>query len=129
MRNFGLISRPLTDLLKKQTVFVWTEEKEASFQALKEALIMAPVLALPDFSKVFEIEADASATRIGAVLMQEGHPVSHLSKALGPRTRGLSTDEKESLAIILAVDHWRSYLQHAEFIIKTDQRSLVHLDD
>lgn len=88
--KFGLISRPLTDLLKKQSVFVWTEEKEESFQALKKALVTAPVLALPDFSKTFELETDASNKGIGTVLMQEGHPVAYLSKLLGPQTQGLS---------------------------------------
>lgn len=81
--NFGLISRPLTNLLKKQLIFVWTDEKEASFQALKKALITV-VLALPDFSKTFEIKTDASDKGIGAVFMQEGHPIAYLSKGLGP---------------------------------------------
>lgn len=89
----------------------------------------APVLALPDFTKTFVIETDASDKGVGAVLLQNGHPLSYISKALGPRNQQLSTYEKECLAILLAIDHWRSYLQHAEFIIKTDQKSLVHLDD
>jgi hypothetical protein len=57
------------------------------------------------------------------------HPIAFLSKALGPCTQGLSTYEKESLAIILAVEHWRSYLQHDEFVIRTDHRSLAFLDN
>jgi hypothetical protein len=129
VRSFGIISRPLTDLLKKNVVFVWTSEHQASFDALKEALVSAPVLALPDFSKVFEIETDASDKGVGAVLMQAGHPLAFLSKSLGPRNQGLSTYEKECLAILLAVEQWRSYLQFGEFIIRTDQRSLIHLDD
>lgn len=129
VHNFWLISSPLTDLLKKHSVFVWTSEKETSFQALKQALITAPVLALPNFSKTFELEIDTSDTGIGTMLMQEGHLIAYLSKALGHRTRGLSRYEKESLAIILGVEHWRSYLQHAEFVIKIDQRSLIHRDD
>jgi len=52
-----------------------------------------------------------------------------MSRALGPKNQGLSTYEKESLDILMAVDHWRSYLQPAPFVIQTDQRSLVHLDD
>lgn len=129
VRSFGIISRPLTDLLKKNVVFVWTSEHQASFDALKEALVSAPVLALPDFSKVFEIETDACDKGVGAVLMQAGHPLAFLSKSLGPRNQGLSTYEKECLAILLAVEQWRSYLQFGEFIIRTDQRSLIHLDD
>jgi len=129
VKNFGIISRPLTDLLKKQTVFHWTQLENDSFQALKEALISAPVLALPDFSQTFEIETDASDHGIGAVLMQKKHPLAFLSKALGPQTSMLSTYEKEALAIIMAVDFWRPYLQPAEFVIHTDQKSLIHLED
>jgi len=63
------------------------------------------------------------------VLIQEAHPIAFVSKALGPHTRGLSTYEKEYLAVLVAVEQWRSYIQHAAFIIYTDQRSLVHLTD
>jgi hypothetical protein len=129
VRNFGIISRPLTDLLKKSSVFRWTALEEASFVALKQALILAPVLALPDFSRMFEIETDASDNGIGAVLIQNKHPLAFLSKALGPRSSALSTYEKEALAIIMAVDHWRPYLQPAEFIVHTNQKSLIHLEE
>ena len=92
-------------------------------------MLSNPVLALPDFTKTFIIETDASDKGVGAMLLQEGHPIAYISRALGPKNQALSTYEKECLAILLAIDHWRSYLQHAEFIIKTDQQSLVHLDD
>jgi hypothetical protein len=62
---------------------VWTSEHEASVQALKAALTSTPVLALPDFSKKFIIETDACDRGIGDVLMQDGHPLAFLSKALG----------------------------------------------
>lgn len=129
VRNFGMISHPLIDLLKKNVVFSWTEDKEAAFWALQEALTSAPVLALPDFTQEFEVETDASDKGVGVVLIQNKHPVAYLSKALGPRAQGLSTYEKEGLAILLAVEHWRAYLQSSEFVIRTDQRSLVHLGD
>ena len=87
------------------------------------------MLALPTFQEPFVVETDASDYGIGAVLHQQGHPIAYVSKALGPRTQGLSTYEKESLAILLAVDQWKAYLQPAEFIIQTDQRSLTHLTD
>ena len=110
-------------------MFCWTQEHEVAFQCLKSALSQALVLALPDFSKQFILETDACAMGIRAVLMQAGHPLAFVSKVLGPKTRGLSTYEKEYLAILMAVEHWHSYLQQAEFIIHTDQRSLVHLNE
>jgi transposase InsO family protein len=127
VRNFGIIAKPLTDLLRKGTLFIWTLDHQQAFEVLKTALTSAPVLALPNFQIPFVIETDASGVGIGAVLMQSGHPLAFLSKALGPRSQGLSAYEKEYMAIIMAVDHWRSYLQAAEFHIITDQRSLVQL--
>ena len=95
IRDFGIISRSLFDLLKKGAVFVWTQQTEEDFQTLKKALISAPVLALPNFQVPFEVETDACDYGVGAVLMQKGHPIAFLSKALGPKNRGLSTYEKE----------------------------------
>lgn len=129
VRNFGIISKPLTDLLRKGSIFTWSASAEEAFQHLKQALASAPVLAMPDFSKPFVVETDASDVGVGAVLSQSSHPLAFISRALGPKSKGLSTYEKEFVAIILAVDHWRPYLQTSEFIIKTDHRSLTHLDD
>jgi hypothetical protein len=119
-KNFGVISKPLTDLLKKNTLFVWTSVHNSYFMALKSALSQAPVLALSDFTKTFCIKNDASGVGIGAVLMQDAHPLAYISKALGPKSRDLSTYEKEYLAILQVVQQWRQYLQHAEFLIYTD---------
>jgi hypothetical protein len=96
---------------------------------LKEALGKAPVLAIPDFQKQFVLETDASDIGFGAVLMQEGHPIAYLSKPMCAKNQALSTYEKECMAIIMAVEKWRAYLQNQEFIIKTDHKSLVHLAD
>lgn len=86
--QFGSTSKPLIDLLKKGTIYVWTSATEASFQALKGALTSAPVLALPNFSLPFFIETDASANGIGVVLQQQGHPIAYVSKALGIKAQG-----------------------------------------
>jgi hypothetical protein len=129
IHHFGVICQPLTQLLKKGVHFIWTSEHDTAFSALKQALTSAPVLSLLDFASPFTVETDASAVGIGAVLMQHGHPVAFLSKALGPKTRGLSTYEKEYMAIIVIVQQWRSYLQHGEFTILTDHKSLTQLNE
>jgi hypothetical protein len=85
VHGYGIISKSLTELLKKGVQFIWTSKHEASFQALKQALVSTPVLALPDFTKNFSIETDACDKGIGAVLMQDCHPLAFLSKALGPK--------------------------------------------
>lgn len=129
VRHFGVIIKPLTGLLQKGALFVWTSQHDVAFLALKKALSTAPVLALPDFSLPFCVETDASGVGIGAVLMQKGRPLAYLSKALSPRSQGLSTYEKEYLAILAAVEQWRHYLQHNEFHIYTDQSSLIQLSE
>jgi hypothetical protein len=86
VRNFGVTSRPLTNLLKKSTVFLWTLEHTSTFNTLKTTLYSALVLALLDFSQQFCIETDASGSNLGVVLMQNGNPVTYVGKALGLNT-------------------------------------------
>jgi hypothetical protein len=117
IRHYGVICQPLTALLKKGALYVWTADHDTAFCTLKQAMSSAPVLALPDFNVTFQIETDASANGVGVVLSQQGHPLAFLSKALGVKSRGLSTYEKEYLAVILAVQQWHAYLQRQEFVI------------
>jgi hypothetical protein len=81
VRNYGILDKPLTSLLKSKT-FSWSKEADDAFQALKQAMTFVPVLTLPDFSISFEIETDACDRGVGAVLIQNGHPVAFFSKAL-----------------------------------------------
>ncbi|KAK8936914.1 hypothetical protein KSP39_PZI012212 [Platanthera zijinensis] len=126
IQGYGGIARPLTELLKAGRL-VWTAEAELAFQHLKTAVSQPPVLCLPDFTKPFVLESDASNNGIGVVLLQQGRPVEHFSKALGKRNSLLSVYEKELLAVVLAVQHWRHYLLTGPFIIRTDQQSLRFL--
>jgi len=129
VRHFAVICEPLTDLLKKNSFFVWTQDHQTAFATLQQVLCSAPVLALPNFSKVFCIETDACLNGVGAVLLQENHPLAFVSRPLGVKSQGLSTYEKEYLAILMAVEQWRPYLLHQEFIIYTDQKSLIRLNE
>jgi hypothetical protein len=85
------------------------------------------VLQLPDFSRSFDIETDACATGIGAILTQDVHAIAFISKAFGAKSQGFSTYEKEYITILMTISYWRSYLQLREFLIYTDQHSLVQL--
>ncbi|KAJ4750853.1 polyprotein [Rhynchospora pubera] len=109
IKGYGTIAKPLSDQLKKNA-FGWGPQANVAFSQLKEAMCTAPVLAMPDFSKPFILETDASNTGIGAVLMQGRRPLTYFSKALGPKNQGMSTYEKEFLALITAVQKWKHYL-------------------
>ncbi|GMI79983.1 hypothetical protein HRI_001667600 [Hibiscus trionum] len=108
IRNYGELSRPLTNMLKKDG-FKWTPESQAAFENLKTVMCQAPVVALPDFNKQFNLETDASSKGIGAVLSQDGRHVAYLSKHLGPRHADLPIYEKEYLAILMAISKWIHY--------------------
>ncbi|RVW71121.1 Transposon Tf2-12 polyprotein [Vitis vinifera] len=126
IHGYASIAAPLTDLLRKDA-FNWTPEVTVAFDALKSAMVAAPVLRLPDFNETFVIKTDASNVGIGAVLMQAGHPISYFSKKLGPRLQASSTYLKELHAIAEAVHKWRQYLLGRFFIIRTDHKSIKEL--
>ena len=127
VRNFSAVTAPLTDCMRG-TSFTWTEAAGLSFQTIKDCLITAPILALPDFAIIFELHCDASKTGIGAVLSQQGRPVAFYSeKITGSRVR-YSTYDVEFYAIVQAIRHWRHYLFHQEFILFTDHDALKHVD-
>ncbi|XP_026378896.1 uncharacterized protein LOC113273377 [Papaver somniferum] len=109
-QGYGAICKTLTNLLKKNS-FLWKDEATQAFEQLKLSMTKTPVLALPDFTKKFTVEAYASNNCIGAVLTQEGRPITYYSKPLGPRSMALSTYENELLAVVMAMTRWRHYLQ------------------
>ena len=109
MKNYGKISAPLTSLLKKD-VLQWLDRASTAFDKLKAAMTTTPGLALPDFSRPFIIEVDAFGVRIGVILMQDGRPLTYISKTLSPPDQNMLTYDKEMLAIVRAATRWRPYL-------------------
>ena len=101
--------------------------QEKAFQIIKQKLTNAPLLSLPNFNKTFEIECDASCIGIGAVLMQEGWPIAYFSEKLSGAALNYHTYDKESYALIWALETWQHYLWPKEFVIHTDHESLKHL--
>lgn len=99
----------MTDLLKKEG-FHWSDKALTAFNQLKAVVAHPPVLALPNFTKPFIIECDASGFGLGAVLMQLNRPIALHSQVLKDKHLHLSTYETELLALATAVKNWGPYL-------------------
>lgn len=131
IKNFSYIARPLTQLLKKDAEFRWTDQEQEAFQILKEKLTSAPLLQYPDFSKPFTLTTDASGKAIGAILSQQQQakdlPIAYASRVLNKAEINYSTTEKELLAIVWATQHFRPYLYGTKFTIVTDHKPLTWL--
>ena len=130
IKNFALHCNPLNKLTRKSVEFVWTEECEHSFQYLKKCFVNPPVLDYPDFSdkNTFTLHTDASGNAIGAVLSNlNSRPIAFASKALNKAEANYSTIEKELLALVWAIRHFRPYLYGRKFDVYTDHRPLVYL--
>ena len=93
---------------------------------MKYDITHAPVLALPNFSNMFELEYNASGLGIGAVLKQGGKPVAFFSEKLNGATLNYSTYDKEFYAVVRALQTWQHYLLPKEFVIHTDHESLKY---
>lgn len=131
IRNFSSIAAPLNKLTsrgKDAPPFVWSQEAETAFCTLKNALITAPVLAVPDYSKPFTVHCDASAYGLGGMLSQniEGHdhPIAYVSRSLSKAERNYSATEREALAVLFAVEKFEPYLGSKPFKVVSDHASL-----
>lgn len=130
--NFSTVIAPLTNLLRKNTRWNWTDECEHSFQAIKNSLVTAPILSCPDFALPFQVQTDASAFGIGALLSQQ-HPdgervICYLSRTLNRHERNYSVTERECLAVLWAVEKLRPYIEGFRFTVVTDHASLLWLN-
>ena len=123
VNRYNTIAKPLHVMLKKDD-FSWLEEAKCAFQKLKTQLSNAPVLALPNFSKEFVLEVNSSRQGVGAILMQDRHPIAYISRSFNQQHHALLTYVKELLGVVFAVQKWRHYLLPKKFTIRTDHQSL-----
>ncbi|KAG6455309.1 hypothetical protein O3G_MSEX009130, partial [Manduca sexta] len=130
--QFSTIAAPLNKLTssKKNTPpFQWSDAAEKAFVQLKSLLVNAPVLICPDFNYPFEVHTDASNFGVGGMLSQtiDGveHPVAYMSRSLSGPERNYSVTERETLAVLIALEHWRCYLDNGKpFTVYTDHAAI-----
>ncbi|GJT93741.1 RNA-directed DNA polymerase [Tanacetum coccineum] len=108
--------------------FTWTSEAAKAFDILKAKVTEAPVLALPNFDEVFQVECDASRVGIGGVLSQNQRPIAFFSEKLNDARRKYSTYDKEFYAIVRSLDTWRHYLLSNEFVLFSDHEALKFIN-
>jgi len=123
VKDFSSIVSPMIEVLKGKTS-EWNEQAHSAFEEIKKRLTSAPILVLPSFSKIFEVECDASRVGIGAVLSQEKRLIAFFSHKLNEAKRKCSTYDKKLYAMARALEHWRHYLVGAEFMLHSDHEAL-----
>ena len=133
VRNFSRIAAPLRKLLKKGQEFEWADAQQNAFLKLRNALISAPILIFPDFSKQFRLDTDGSKFGLGIVFSQQSttsklyHVVSYGSRAITPSEAAYSAPKLELLAVLYGCEHFRPYLLGRRFLLVTDHRALLWL--
>ncbi|KAG1956953.1 retrotransposable element [Pimephales promelas] len=136
IRNFSLIAAPLTALTKRHSHRIsWNPEAQQAFHDLKTRFTTAPILHHPDPERQFIVEVDASNTGVGAILSQRQgdpakmYPCAFFSRKLSPAERNYDVGNCELLAMKLALEEWRHWLEGAAepFIILTDHKNLEYL--
>ena len=124
----------LTRLLRKNEPFFWSSNCQQTFEKIKSLLVSRPVLTAPNFGKPFKLMIDASGVGCGAVLLQDDNeidpPVSYFSCTFNTHQKNYLTCEKETLALILALQHFRVYLDApaTEVLVYTDHNPLVFIN-
>jgi len=110
---------PITEWLKRG-LFEWTKATQRAFEEIKQKLCQAPILALPNFDDLFQVECDASGVGIGAVLIQSRRPLAYFSEKLN----GSKYNYREFYVIIQALTHWGHYLKPKPFVLHSDRQAL-----
>jgi len=117
IENFAKISKPLSDLTKKDCIWNWGVEQQNAFEALKKTFTTAPVLRIPNDKDPFKLSTNTSNFATGAVLSQKDmqtnlwHPVAFFSKSLDVHERNYEIYDKELLAVIWGLEKYRYYLE------------------
>ncbi|XP_031394316.1 uncharacterized protein LOC116205794 [Punica granatum] len=131
IKDFSKISRPLCNLLEKDSAFVFNDNCLQAFNLLKEKLTSAPVIVAPNWELPFELMCGASDYAVGAVLGQRRgkvfHAIYYASRTLNEAQKNYATTEKELLAVIFACDKFRPYLIGSKIIVYTDHAALKYL--
>ncbi|XDV17726.1 hypothetical protein PO909_023545 [Leuciscus waleckii] len=135
IRNFSQLAAPLTALTSSRTTFRWTDAAGSAFAKLKDRFVSAPILIAPDSSRQFVVEVDASEVGVGAVLSQRSptdermHPCAYFSHRLSPAERNYDIGNRELLAVKLALEEWRHWLEGSgvPFIVWTDHKNLEYI--
>ena len=129
IKSYAKIAQPLNALLKKDTKFKWTSECEESFNTLKQSLSSPPILAFPNFDRPFILATDSSDHSICYVssqLDENGleHPIAYGGRTLQGHELKWHITDKEGLALVEAVNHFRPYLANNFFTVYTDNVSV-----
>ncbi|XP_019158165.1 PREDICTED: uncharacterized protein LOC109154882 [Ipomoea nil] len=131
IKDFSKIALPLCKLLQKETSFEFDKKCKGAFDELKELLTSAPIIQPPNWNYPFEIMCDASDHAVGAVLGQKigksSHVIYYASRTLNDAQKNYSTTEKELLAIVFALEKFRSYLLGTKVIVYSDHAALRYL--
>ncbi|GKA08213.1 RNA-directed DNA polymerase [Tanacetum coccineum] len=127
IQNFSSIIAPLTECMKGGR-FTWTSEAAKAFDILKAKVIESPILALPNFDEVFQVECDASGVGIGGVLSQNQRPIAFFSEKQNDTRCKYSTYDKEFYAIVRSLDTWRHYSLSNEFVLFSDHEALKFIN-
>ena len=99
IKGFSTIMLPIINCLK-QGEFQWSKGANKAFEEVKKKITEAPIMHLPDFTKVFEVEFDALGVDIGGLLSQECHPIDYFSEKLNEAKQKYSTYDKEFYAVV-----------------------------
>ncbi|GFS99773.1 retrovirus-related Pol polyprotein from transposon 297 [Trichonephila clavipes] len=125
IKNYADLCEPLYNLRRKLKKFCWSIEAQNTFDALKVAITKAPFLKLPDFERPFELFMNASSIGVGAVLNQEQRPVVFASRTLSAAEMNYTVTERECLAVVWALNKFRTYLGSLPIKVITDHTALI----